>query len=123
MVEMHRIFKRQIALILFLLLVCAIGWSFSPYQVVFAGLALGALCGLFNFWNLIRRMESFDRKTREGQKVKSLGTLIRYASAILAAAIAITWTEYFNVASTVIGLMIPYILLFVDRIIVHSKTK
>lgn len=121
MVEMHRIFKKQIIGFIILLIVCAIGWGFTSYHALFAGLALGALCGLFNFWNLIRRMESFDRKTRQGQKVKSLGTLIRYGSALLAAAVAITWSEYFNVASTVVGLMIPYILLFVDRIIVHLK--
>lgn len=121
MVEMHRIFKKQIIGFIILLIVCAIGWGFTSYHALFAGLALGALCGLFNFWNLVRRMESFDRKTRQGQKVKSLGTLIRYGSALLAAAVALTWSEYFNVASTVVGLMIPYILLFVDRIIVHLK--
>lgn len=121
MVEMHRIFKKQIIGFIILLIVCAIGWGFTSYHALFAGLALGALCGLFNFWNLVRRMESFDRKTRQGQKVKSLGTLIRYGSALLAAAVAITWSEYFNVASTVVGLMIPYILLFVDRIIVQLK--
>lgn len=121
MVEMHRIFKKQIIGFIILLIVCAIGWGFTSYHALFAGLALGALCGLFNFWNLIRRMESFDRKTRQGQKVKSLGTLIRYGSALLAAAVALTWSEYFNVASTVVGLMIPYILLFVDRIIVQLK--
>lgn len=121
MVEMHRIFKKQIIGFIILLIVCAIGWGFTSYHALFAGLALGALCGLFNFWNLVRRMESFDRKTRQGQKVKSLGTLIRYGSALLAAAVALTWSEYFNVASTVVGLMIPYILLFVDRIIVQLK--
>lgn len=121
MVEMHRIFKKQVIGFIILLIVCAIGWGFTSYHALFAGLALGALCGLFNFWNLVRRMESFDRKTRQGQKVKSLGTLIRYGSALLAAAVALTWSEYFNVASTVVGLMIPYILLFVDRIIVHLK--
>lgn len=121
MVEMHRIFKKQVIGFIILLIVCAIGWGFTSYHALFAGLALGALCGLFNFWNLVRRMESFDRKTRQGQKVKSLGTLIRYGSALLAAAVALTWSEYFNVASTVVGLMIPYILLFVDRIIVQLK--
>lgn len=121
MVEMHRIFKKQVIGFIILLIVCAIGWGFTSYHALFAGLALGALCGLFNFWNLVRRMESFDRKTRQGQKVKSLGTLIRYGSALLAAAVALTWSEYFNVASTVVGLMIPYILLFVDRVIVHLK--
>ena len=121
MEEMHRIFKKQVIGFIILLIVCAIGWGFTSYHALFAGLALGALCGLFNFWNLVRRMESFDRKTRQGQKVKSLGTLIRYGSALLAAAVAITWSEYFNVASTVVGLMIPYILLFVDRIIVQLK--
>lgn len=123
MVEMQRIFKRQIILTISFLIVCAIGWGFTSYHAVFAGLALGALCGLFNFWSLVRRMESFDRKTRQGNKVKSLGTIFRYATALLATIIALSWPEYFNIASTVVGLMIPYTLLFVDRILVHLKTK
>ena len=123
MVEMHRIYRRLRKFILLFLLVCALGWGFTSYNTVFAGLALGALCGLFNFWNLIRKMESFGRKVEQGQKARSLGTLIRFASAILGVAIAISYPQYVSVGYTVIGLMIPYVLLLVDRIVFHLKNQ
>jgi ATP synthase protein I len=123
MVEMHRIYRRLRKYMLLFLLVCALGWGFTSYNTVFAGLALGALCGLFNFWNLIRKMESFGRKVEQGQKARSLGTLIRFASAILGVAIAISYPQYVSVGYTVIGLMIPYVLLLVDRIVFHLKNQ
>lgn len=123
MVEMHRIYRRLRKYMLLFLLVCALGWGFTSYNTVFAGLALGALCGLFNFWNLIRKMESFGRKVEQGKKARSLGTLIRFASAILGVAIAITYPQYVSVGYTVIGLMIPYVLLLVDRIVFHLKNQ
>ena len=123
MVEMHRIYRRLRKYIFVFLLVCALGWFFTSFQTVFAGLALGALCGLFNFWNLVRKMESFGRKVEKGQKARSLGTLIRFASAILGVAIAISYPQYISVGSTIIGLMIPYVLLLVDRIVFHLKNQ
>lgn len=123
MVEMHRIYRRLRKYMLLFLLVCALGWGFTSYNTVFAGLALGALCGLFNFWNLIRKMESFGRKVEQGQKQRSLGTLIRFASAILGVAVAISYPQYVSVGYTVIGLMIPYVLLLVDRIVFHLKNQ
>lgn len=123
MVEMHRIYRRLQKYILVFLLVCALGWSFTSYQTVFAGLAIGALCGLFNFWSLVRKMENFGRRVEKGQKVRSLGTLIRFASAVLGVALALTYPQYFSVGGTIIGLMIPYVLLLVDRIVFHLKNQ
>jgi ATP synthase protein I len=104
-----------------LLAFCALGWGFTPYPTVFAGLALGGLFGLYNFWLLVRRLEKFDRSLSEGKKVASLGTALRFASGIAAVAVAMSIPEQFHLNSTVIGLMIPYVYLLVDRIVYHVK--
>jgi len=121
MQDLQIVYARQKKLIFFLLAFCALGWGFTAYQTVFAGLALGALFGLYNFWLLVRRLVKFDRSLDEGKSVKSLGTALRFASGIAAVAVAISVPEQFHLTSTVIGLMIPYVYLLVDRIVYHVK--
>lgn len=121
MQDLQQVYVRQRKLIFFLLAICALGWGFTPYQTVFAGIALGSLFGLYNFWLLVRRLEKFDRSLDEGKKVKSLGTAMRFASGVAAVAVAMSIPEQFHLGSTVIGLMIPYVYLLVDRIVYHVK--
>lgn len=121
MQDLQQVFVRQKKLIFFLLAICVLGWGFTSYQTVFAGIALGSLFGLYNFWLLVRRLEKFDRSLDEGKKVKSLGTAMRFASGVAAVAVAMSIPEQFHLGSTVIGLMIPYVYLLVDRIVYHVK--
>jgi ATP synthase protein I len=121
MQDLQQVYARQKKLVFFLLAFCALGWGFTSVQSVFAGLAIGSLFGLYNFWLLVRRLEKFDRSLSEGKKVASLGTALRFASGIAAVAIAISIPEHIHLASTVIGLMIPYVYLLVDRIVYHVK--
>ena len=122
MLNLHHIFAMQKKAFFFLLVVCALGWGFSPYDSVFAGIALGAFFGTYNFWILVRRMEKFDRSISEGTKVASIGTALRFGSGVAAVAIAISLPQYFHLISTVIGLMIPYIFLVVERVVHHIKS-
>ena len=122
MLDLHHIFAMQKKALFFLLAVCALGWGFSPYESIFAGIALGAFFGTYNFWILVRRMEKFDRSISEGKKVASIGTVLRFGSGVAAVAIAISLPQYFHLISTVIGLMIPYIFLIVERIVHHIKS-
>ena len=122
MLDLHHIFAMQKKALFFLLAVCALGWGFSPYESIFAGIALGAFFGTYNFWILVRRMEKFDRSISEGTKVASIGTALRFGSGVAAVAIAISLPQYFHLISTVIGLMIPYIFLVIERIVHHSKS-
>ncbi|MBD8032604.1 MULTISPECIES: ATP synthase subunit I [Solibacillus] len=122
MLNLHHIFAMQKKAFFFLLVVCALGWGFSPYDSVFAGIALGAFFGTYNFWILVRRMEKFDRSISEGTKVASIGTALRFGSGVAAVAIAISLPQYFHLISTVIGLMIPYIFLVVERLVHHKKS-
>ena len=122
MLDLHHIFAMQKKALFFLLAVCALGWGFSPIESIFAGIALGAFFGTYNFWILVRRMEKFDRSISEGKKVASIGTVLRFGSGVAAVAIAISLPQYFHLISTVIGLMIPYIFLVIERIVHHSKS-
>ncbi|WP_019414225.1 ATP synthase subunit I [Paenisporosarcina sp. TG20] len=121
MQDLQEVYARQKKLVIYLLAFCALGWGFTPFQSVFAGLSLGALFGLYNFWILVRRLEKFDRYIDEGKTVRSLGTAIRFASGIAAVAVAMSLSEHIHLISTVIGLMIPYAYLLVDRIVYHVK--
>ncbi|WP_033542496.1 ATP synthase subunit I [Planococcus sp. CAU13] len=118
---LREIFTRQKRIIFFILALFVLGWGFTPYQDIFAGLIIGTLFGIYNMWILVRRMDKFDRAMVEGSKVRSLGTALRFASGVAAVAIAILFAEHIHLVSTVIGLMIPYILLLAERIIHHVK--
>ena len=124
MLEMQRIFTKQKKYIFFCLAACAIGWGLTPYSTIFAGLALGSLFGLYNFWILVRRMGKFDRVADGlGGKKVSIGTAYRFGSGIAAVAVALTFSDEIHLISTVIGLMIPYVLLIVERIMFHSRNE
>lgn len=117
MPELHHIFAMQKKMFFFLLALCALGWGFTPYQSIFAGLAVGAFFGTYNFWILVRKMDKFDKSISEGKRVASLGSALRFGSGIAAVAFAITWPEDFHLVSSVIGLMIPYVILLVGSIV------
>ena len=123
MLEMQRIFAKQKKYIYFLLSACVLGWAFTPYPTVFAGLAIGSIFGLYNFWVLVRRMEKFDRVIESGKGRAKLGTSLRFASGVAAVALAITFPEKIHLISTVIGLMIPYVLLLVERLMFHARNQ
>lgn len=117
MLDLHHIFAMQKKALFFLLALCALGWGFTPYQPVFAGIAVGAGFGTYNFWLLLRRMEKFDRSMSEGTKAPSLGSALRFGSGVAAVAVAISLPTYFHLESTVIGLMLPYVWMFFIQMI------
>ncbi|KYG90237.1 ATP synthase subunit I [Metasolibacillus sp. FSL H7-0170] len=117
MEDLHYIFAKQKKVLFFLLALCVLGWAFTPYASIFAGLGLGAFFGTYNFWILVRRMDKFDRSVSEGRKASSLGTALRFGSGVAAVAIAMSLPEHFHLISTVIGLMLPYIFLVIERIV------
>ena len=69
MLDLHHIFAMQKKALFFLLALCVLGWGFTPYGTIFAGIAVGAFFGTYNFWILVRRMERFDRAISEGTAV------------------------------------------------------
>lgn len=108
------IFRRQLKHILMLLSLFVVGWGFTDYQTVFAGLILGTSLSLYNLWILARRTQKFGDSVVEGRKVRSLGSLSRLAVAALAVIISTGYPEHFHLLSTVLGLMTSYIVIMID---------
>ena len=123
MLNLHHIFAVQKKALFFLLALCALGWGFTPYETIFAGIAVGAFFGTYNFWILVRRMEKFDRAMSEGTKAPSIGTVLRFGSGVAAVALAISLPQYFHLISTVIGLMLPYIFIFIINFVQAMKNN
>ena len=123
MQTLREIHSRQRRALFFLLALFVLGWGFTEWKTVFAGLILGSLFGLYNFWILVRRHEQLEQAMATGRRRGSLGTVWRFASGIAAAAIATAVPEQFDLISTVIGFAIPYALLLGDRIIYHVRQQ
>lgn len=123
MIDLHHLFNMQKKALFFMLALCALGWGFTPYSTVFAGAAVGLFLGTYNFWILVRRMNKFDRALSEGKKIGSLGSGLRFGSGVAVAVIVLTWPQHFNLISAVIGLMIPYVVLFIGAIVYSVKEK
>ncbi|WP_342513233.1 ATP synthase subunit I [Sporosarcina sp. FSL K6-1522] len=121
MQTLQEIYNIQKKALFFCLALFVLGWGFTDFKTVFAGLILGSLFGLYNFWILVRKMEKTEQKFVEGKHSLSLGTALRFASGVAAAAIATAMPEHFDLIGTVIGFAIPYILLLVERIIYHVR--
>ncbi|MFJ7934309.1 ATP synthase subunit I [Sporosarcina sp. NPDC096371] len=121
MQTLQEIFNKQKRALFFCLALFVLGWGFTDFKTVFAGLILGSLFGLYNFWILVRKMEKTEQKFAEGKQSLSLGTVLRFASGIAAAAIATAMPEHFDLLSTVLGFGVPYLLLLVERIIYHVR--
>lgn len=120
MPEVTIVFKRQSKYMIYLLAIFVLGWGFTSYQAVFAGLLLGTSLSLYNLWLINQKMKKFSQALDEGTKIKSLGTMTRFASAGLAVIIALEFSEHFHMISVVLGLMTAYFVIIIDFFI-HLK--
>ncbi|ASV68018.1 ATP synthase subunit I [Cytobacillus sp. FSL W7-1323] len=114
MPEIQERFSRQRKYMLFLLSFFVLGWGFTSYQSIFLGLILGTVLSFFNLWLIVRKMIQFREAVEKEQKVRSLGTMSRMASAALAVIIALEYPAYFHLISVVLGLMTSYLVIMID---------
>lgn len=118
---MQQMVQRQQKYIFYLLSLYTLGWGFTSYKTVFASLILGTAISLFLLWNLVRKVAKFGRAVAQGKKVRSLGTFSRLAAAVLAAAIAVQYPQYFSIIPVVIGLMTSYAVIIIDFLLHKNK--
>ncbi|HZG71103.1 MAG TPA: ATP synthase subunit I [Chondromyces sp.] len=117
MPELQYAFTRHRKFIFYMLSIFVLGWGFTPYKSVFAGLILGTSISLFNHWLMVKRMKRFNDALATGQRVRSLGTLSRMASAAFAALVALRFPDQIHLISTVLGLMASYFVIMIDFLI------
>lgn len=117
MQDIQQLFQRLRSYIFFILALFVIGWGVTPYHSVFLGLILGTSFSLYNLWVLARRQNKFGQAITEGKKIKSFGTFIRFAVAILAVILAMEYPHIFHLTSVILGLMTSYIVIMIDLFI------
>ncbi len=103
----------------YLLALYVLGWGFTSYQPVFAGLILGTSLGFFNMWLLAKKTETLGKAVTTGTTVRTLGTLSRMATAVLAVIVALRYPDIFHFISVIIGLMTYIIVIMIDYFL-HS---
>lgn len=103
----------------YLLALYVLGWGFTSYQSVFAGLILGTSLGFFNMWLLAKKTDTLGEAVTTGTTVRTLGTLSRMATAVLAVIVALRYPDIFHFISVIIGLM-TYILVIMIDYFLHS---
>ncbi|WP_042351018.1 ATP synthase subunit I [Bacillus massiliigorillae] len=117
MQELQLLMKASLKYLLYIMALFVLGWGFTDYKTVFAGLILGMVVGLFNVWLLAKRTMKIGQAAVEGKKAKSVGSISRYASAILATMIALEFPEHFSIIGTVLGLVTTTVVVIIVFII------
>ncbi|MBS4223429.1 ATP synthase subunit I [Lederbergia citrea] len=114
MPELQQLFYRHCKYIYYILSIYVLGWGFTSYKSIFMGLILGTSVSLFNHWYLVRKTTIFGEAFTSGKKVRSLGTLVRMATVILAVYIAGKYPDTFHLVSVIIGVMTAYAVIMID---------
>ena len=114
MPELQQMTTRYRRYMFYLLALYVLGWGFTSYQPVFAGLILGTVLGFFNIWLLAKKTDMLGEAVAKGGKVRTLGTLSRMATAVLAVVIALRYPEFFHFVSVILGLMTFIIVIMID---------
>jgi ATP synthase protein I len=114
MLELEKMFNRQLKYMLYLMGIYVLGVGFTSYDSVFQGLLLGTAFSLFIFWSMVKKNKKFAQEVAEGKKTRSLGSLTRMSVAGLAAIIALRYPDEFQVVFVVVGLMTVYFVIMID---------
>lgn len=117
MSELRMMYIRQRKYMFLLLSFYVLGWGFTSYQSIFLGLILGTVMSFYNLWLMARKTEQFGEAIVKGEKARSLGTLSRMATAVLAVMIAMNYPDWFHLISVVFGLMTAYIVIMIDFVL------
>lgn len=117
MQDLQLLMKFQLKYLLYLLALFVLGWGFTSYKSLFAGLILGTVVGLFNMWLLGRQSMKVTQAAVDGKKARSLGSLSRYASAILATMIALQFPNEISIVGLVLGLVTTTVVVIIVFII------
>ncbi|WLR50719.1 ATP synthase subunit I [Bacillus tianshenii] len=117
MPQFEDMFKRHRKYIMNVLAIFLVGWGVTSYKPIFLGLALGAAVGMYNYWMMARKTDSFGKAAASGQSVRSLGMISRMALAGLAVLIALEYPERLHLISVIIGIMTPYLVIMIDSLV------
>lgn len=121
MIEFQQMQSRQRKWMFYLLALLVLGWGFTPWESIFQGLLLGTALSFYNLWTMQRKISKLGEHSMDSSNNKkrkpNLGTVTRFATAALAAVIALQFEEHFHIISVVLGLMTAYFVIFIDYLL------
>lgn len=118
--------KRVVQGSLLILSASIIGWIFTPVPAWFAGMVLGTalalISAIYTAWK-VHKAGELALKYNGQKKRASIGMVTRFSMAILAAVIAVEYSQFFSLLGMVIGLMVPSIIAYGDAIYFYIIRK
>ncbi|WNF37282.1 ATP synthase subunit I [Bacillaceae bacterium IKA-2] len=88
----------------------------TSLQSIFLGLALGAVISLSNLVTLFYQVKRIGESIETGRAKFSLGTIFRTILIIGAVYIAYQYPDIFHLNSVIIGLMLTYIIIYINSL-------
>jgi ATP synthase protein I len=122
MPELQQLFNRHRTFMLYLLSLLVLGWGFTPYHSIFLGLILGTSISLLNHWLMMRKTKRFSDAVVNERPVRSLGTITRMGTAVIASLIALRYPDTFHFLSVILGLMTSYVVIMIDFVILTIQS-
>ncbi|MFD0770428.1 ATP synthase subunit I [Bacillus sp. CGMCC 1.60114] len=98
----------------YILLLMLLGWAFTPFSPHFLGVGLGFLVSMYCVWILGRRIEKIGESVVRNRKAPTIGTINRFAAAILGAIIMYEIEHHMVMWAFAVGIMGGYILIVIN---------
>lgn len=115
--------RRQQRLIIIAITISVIFGLFLPYKNLFLGFSLGGLTSLYNHWLLQRKIADLGEAVSRGEKPKGLGVLSRIAASATGTMIALLMPAVFHMIAFLIGLVLSYVVMYVDFVWNHFQNQ
>lgn len=115
--------KRLAKIMCYLLALFVLGWGFTEYKTIFAGLILGTSISLANAIYTAIKVRQFGKRIAAGLKPGGLGLLTRFSMVALAAMVAIRYSDIFSVLALAVGLFLTPLVLFIDGLAHHFRLR
>ena len=122
MQDLQHVFPRLRSYILYLLALYVLGWGFTSYKAVFAGLILGTALSLYNLWNLVRKFEQFGQALDEG-KAPFNWDCCKICNSCSRSCDYHLLSKTFHIISVVVGLMTYYVVIIIDLVVQNMRRR
>lgn len=115
--------RRQQKAIVFIITLSGLLSLFLPYKDIFLGFVLGGLTSLYNHWLLQRKIHDLGEAVSRGEKPRGLGVISRIAASAAGTMIVLLLPAIFHIVGFVIGLVLSYVVMYVDFVWSHLKKQ
>ncbi len=106
-----------------IIIVLGLGWAITSYKSIFLGLLLGTAVSYFNSLYTAYKINQIGKMVTTGNRRRfaTIGTSTRFATALLAAVIAIKFPQSVSMIGTIVGLLIVPMITLAEGFIALKK--